>query len=77
MPGHDGFAKDRQQEESGAALVELVKLRASPINRCTFSVDSHFRDAQAKGERTERLGDTQTKTIRFFGSTNWRNQSGC
>lgn len=36
-------------------LVELVKLRASQINRCAFCIDMHFRDAQAQGESTERL----------------------
>ena len=37
LPGHHDVAKDRQQEQSGAALVELLKLRATPINRCAFS----------------------------------------
>lgn len=37
------------------ALLELVKLRASQINRCAFCIDMHFRDARAHGERLDRL----------------------
>lgn len=37
------------------ALLELVKLRASQINRCAFCIDMHVRDAQARGEKGERL----------------------
>lgn len=37
------------------ALLELAKLRASQINRCAFCIDMHVRDAQARGERAERL----------------------
>lgn len=36
-------------------LVELVKLRASQINRCAFCIDMHFKDAVAAGEKPERL----------------------
>ncbi len=43
--------------ESGLepSLLELVKLRASQINRCAFCIDMHFRDAKRKGETDERL----------------------
>ena len=36
-------------------LVELVRLRASQINGCAFCMDSHSRDALAKGEDPRRL----------------------
>ena len=35
--------------------MELVKLRASQINRCAFCLDLHTRTAMKKGERPERL----------------------
>src|SRR4051794_26133404 len=34
---------------------ELVKLRASQINGCAYCVDMHTKDAQALGERPQRL----------------------
>ena len=37
------------------SLQELVKLRVSQINGCTFCIDMHFREAKAKGEKEERL----------------------
>lgn len=36
-------------------LLELVKLRASQINRCAYCIDLHVRTAQAHGERADRL----------------------
>lgn len=38
-----------------SSLVELVKLRASQINRCAFCIDMHYADALARGERADRL----------------------
>ncbi|MCK9894534.1 carboxymuconolactone decarboxylase family protein [Frankia sp. AgB32] len=38
-----------------ATLLELVKLRASVINGCSFCVDMHSRDALAAGESSRRL----------------------
>lgn len=38
-----------------APLLELVKLRASQINRCAYCIDLHVRTALARGERAERL----------------------
>ena len=35
--------------------MELVKLRASQINRCAFCLDLHTRTAMKNGERPERL----------------------
>ncbi len=36
-------------------LLELVKLRASQINRCGFCVDMHTKDAEAIGMTSQRL----------------------
>ncbi len=36
-------------------LLELVKLRASQINRCAYCVDMHTKDARAGGETEQRL----------------------
>ncbi|VVP45224.1 hypothetical protein PS838_05063 [Pseudomonas fluorescens] len=36
-------------------LIELVKLRASQINGCTFCVDMHTADARKAGETERRL----------------------
>jgi len=37
------------------SLIELVKLRASQINRCAYCIHMHSRDARAHGEQQERL----------------------
>lgn len=36
-------------------LLELVRMRASQLNRCGFCLDMHHRDAKARGETDERL----------------------
>ncbi|KAB2912640.1 MAG: carboxymuconolactone decarboxylase family protein [Hyphomicrobiaceae bacterium] len=36
-------------------LIELVKLRASQINRCAFCIDMHAKDARRAGETPQRL----------------------
>lgn len=36
-------------------LMELVKLRASQINRCAFCIDMHAKDARRAGETSQRL----------------------
>jgi AhpD family alkylhydroperoxidase len=36
-------------------ILELVKLRASFVNQCTWCVDSHSQDALKAGETTRRL----------------------
>jgi AhpD family alkylhydroperoxidase len=38
-----------------APLLELVRLRASQINRCAFCIDMHTKDARAAGETEQRL----------------------
>jgi AhpD family alkylhydroperoxidase len=36
-------------------LLELVKTRASQINRCAYCIDMHTKDARAGGETEQRL----------------------
>jgi AhpD family alkylhydroperoxidase len=36
-------------------MMELVKIRASQINHCTFCLHMHTRDARAAGETNERI----------------------
>ena len=58
-------------------LLELVKLRASLLNRCAFCIDMHFRDAKAAGESDERLyllnawEETQVYTPRERAALRW------
>ena len=44
-------------EESGLerSLLHLLKLRASQINRCSYCVDMHAREAREEGESEQRL----------------------
>ncbi len=37
------------------SLLELVKMRASQINRCGYCLDMHSKDARAAGETEQRL----------------------
>ena len=37
------------------SLIELVKMRASQINRCGYCLDMHSKDARAAGETEQRL----------------------
>ncbi|WP_163552871.1 carboxymuconolactone decarboxylase family protein [Candidatus Frankia alpina] len=43
------------RENVDGTVLELVKLRASIINGCSFCVDMHSRDAPAAGESSRRL----------------------
>jgi AhpD family alkylhydroperoxidase len=36
-------------------LLELVKMRASQLNRCAYCLDMHSKDARARGESEQRL----------------------
>ena len=38
-----------------AALIELIKMRASRINGCAFCIDKHWKDGRAQGESEQRL----------------------
>lgn len=59
------------------SLVELVKLRASQINRCAFCIDMHYADALARGERADRLylldawEETDRYTARERAALHW------
>ncbi len=48
---------EHQVHNSGleAALLELVKSRASQINGCAWCLDMHTKDARAQGETEQRL----------------------
>lgn len=43
------------EEHIEPALAELLKLRVSQINGCSYCVDQHSRDARAGGEQERRL----------------------
>jgi AhpD family alkylhydroperoxidase len=56
--GYEGIQALEEAVKSGPldhALRELVKLRASQINRCAYCIDMHYKDARAAGETEERL----------------------
>ena len=48
---------EKYVHESGLerALYELVKTRASQINRCAYCLDMHTKDAREAGETEQRL----------------------
>ena len=50
-----GLEQAVHQSSLEAALLELVRLRASQLNRCAYCVDMHTKDARARGEREQRL----------------------
>jgi AhpD family alkylhydroperoxidase len=37
------------------SLLELVKIRASQVNKCAYCLDMHSKDARARGESEQRL----------------------
>jgi AhpD family alkylhydroperoxidase len=51
-----------------AALLELVRLRASQINGCAYCLDMHSKDARAGGETEQRLYLLQAWTEASFYS---------
>lgn len=50
-----GLEQALHQSSLEAALLELVRLRASQLNGCAYCVDMHTKDARARGEREQRL----------------------
>jgi AhpD family alkylhydroperoxidase len=54
---HALFELGKVINESGLepALVELVKTRASQMNKCAYCIDMHTKDARAAGETEQRL----------------------
>ena len=55
---------ERQIRKSGLdqGLLDLVRMRASQINGCSYCLDMHSKDARAKGETEQRL----------YGLSAWR-----
>jgi AhpD family alkylhydroperoxidase len=45
----------RKQSKLEPALLQLVKMRASQINGCSYCLDMHSKDARADGETEQRL----------------------
>ena len=52
MAGLEKYVRDCGLEHP---LLELVKTRASQINRCAYCIDMHTKDARAGGETEQRL----------------------
>jgi AhpD family alkylhydroperoxidase len=50
-----GLERHVAQSRIDAALLELVKVRASQLNGCAFCLDMHTKDARAAGESEQRL----------------------
>jgi AhpD family alkylhydroperoxidase len=53
MLGLESFVSKSSKLE--ISLLELVKMRASQINGCAFSIDMHSKDARVNGETEQRL----------------------
>jgi AhpD family alkylhydroperoxidase len=51
------FGLERQVRQAGFdhRLLDLVRMRASQINRCAYCLDMHSKDARANGETEQRL----------------------
>ncbi len=45
----------RKSSKLEPSLLELIKMRASHINGCSFCLDMHSKDARAEGESEQRL----------------------
>lgn len=50
-----GIEKYLQQSALSHAHKELIKIRASQINKCAFCIDMHTKDALANGESLQRI----------------------
>lgn len=53
MLGLDSFVNKSSKLEQ--SILDLVKMRASQINGCAFSIDLHSKDARVNGETEQRL----------------------
>jgi AhpD family alkylhydroperoxidase len=51
------FGLEKQVRQAGldARLLDLVRMRASQINGCSYCLDMHSKDARAAGETEQRL----------------------
>jgi AhpD family alkylhydroperoxidase len=45
----------RKQSKLELPLIELIKIRASQINGCSYCIDMHTKDARAEGETEQRI----------------------
>ncbi len=52
MMGLEGYVRNSGLDPT---LIELIKVRASQINRCAFCIDMHTKDARQAGETEQRL----------------------
>jgi AhpD family alkylhydroperoxidase len=54
---HAMLGLERQVQKGGldSKLLDLVRMRASQINRCAYCLDMHSKDARADGETEQRL----------------------
>ena len=54
---HAMLGLERQVHKAGLdeKLLDLVRMRASQINRCAYCLDMHSKDARAAGETEQRL----------------------
>ena len=52
LRGVEAFVRECGLE---APLLELVRMRASQVNRCAYCLDMHSKDARAAGETEQRL----------------------
>jgi AhpD family alkylhydroperoxidase len=50
-----GLEQAVRSSDLDPALLELIKLRASQLNRCANCLDMHSKDARARGESEQRL----------------------
>lgn len=55
----ENYVKSSSLEPS---LLELIRLRASQINKCAYCIDMHTKDARSRGESEQRL----------YGLSAWR-----
>jgi AhpD family alkylhydroperoxidase len=50
-----GLERQIRQSTLEPRLLDLVRMRASQLNRCAFCLDMHSKDARADGETEQRL----------------------
>ena len=52
MMGLENYVRSSRIDKT---IIELVKVRASQLNRCAFCIDMHTKDARRAGETEQRL----------------------
>src|ERR1039457_6901109 len=53
--GYQALQRLSQPVSDSGLEAELVKMRASQINGCSYCIDMHSKDARAQGESEQRL----------------------